>query len=93
MGLLPSAQHPSSLVVAVHQAGVNNERADMLSQIKYDPTNYRLLPSVFRMLDQRWGQHSIDLFADRLNTQLPQYVSRFLDPSASRVDVFCQDLT
>ena len=80
-------------VVAVHRAGVDNERADMLSRIKYDPTNYRLLPSVFQMLDQRWGRHSIDLFADRLNTQLPRYVSRFSDPLASGVDVFRQDLT
>ena len=55
---------------AIHRAGVDNVRADQLSRVKYDPTGYRLRPEVFRHINRQFGPHTIDLMADRLNTQL-----------------------
>ena len=45
------------------------------------------------MLDQRWGQHLVDLFVDWLNTKHPRGASHFGDQLAWGVDEFCQDLT
>ena len=43
---------------------------------------------VFHSIDQLWGPLTIDLFADRMNTQLRNYVSCFLDPFAQATDAF-----
>ena len=77
---------------AIHRAGVDNVRADRLSREKYDPTGYRLLPEVFRQINRQFGPHTVDLMADRLNTQLPRFISRFPDPLSSGTDVFRSNL-
>ena len=77
---------------AIHRAGVDNVRADRLSREKYDPTGYRLHPEVFRQINRQFGPHTIDLMADRLNTQLPRFISRFPDPLSSGTDVFRSNL-
>ena len=78
---------------AIHRAGVDNVRADQLSRVKYDPTGYRLRPEVFRHINRQFGPHTIDLMADRLNTQLPRFISRFPDPLAAGTDIFRSNLT
>lgn len=78
---------------AIHRAGVDNVRADQLSRVKYDPTGYRLRPEVYRHINRQFGPHTIDLMADRLNTQLPRFISRFPDPLAVGTDIFRSDLT
>jgi hypothetical protein len=44
-----------------------NERADALSRF-VDPDDWSINPSVFRLVDARWGPHTIDRFASHYNT-------------------------
>ncbi len=56
--------------------------------------SYRLLASLFRWVDERWGQHTIDRFASANSFQplAPPYTGRFCSlffhPSATSVDAF-----
>ena len=38
------------------------------------------------MANRRWGPHTVDLFASRLNKQLPRFVSRKPEPQAAAQD-------
>jgi len=76
------------LLVAVHRPRKVNVRADRLSRWKKDHTDIRLKPAVFRQIDQRYGPHSVDLFATRDNALLNRFVSWRPDPSAIAVDAF-----
>ncbi|CAH3044907.1 unnamed protein product, partial [Porites lobata] len=51
-----------------------NERADLLSRFA-DKDDWRLNPSVFRLVDAKWGPHTIDRFASYYNAQLPRFNS------------------
>ena len=65
-----------------HIPGKDNYRADWLSRNhhKLDPTNYKLLPSVFHRVCRHFDfAPEIDLFASFLNHQLPQYCSGVQD--------------
>ena len=44
-----------------------------------------------RSLDQRWGRHSVDLFASRHNRQCRRYFSRRRDPQAAASDALLQN--
>ena len=39
-----------------------NEKADLLSRF-VDKDDWRINPSVFRLLDAKWGPHTVDRFA------------------------------
>ena len=73
---------------AVHRPGVENRRADLLSRWKQDSTDLKLDPKYFRLAEQRWGRHTVDLFATRLNRQVGRFFSRRPDPEATAVDAF-----
>ena len=73
---------------AVHRPGVENRRADLLSRWRQDSTDLKLDPRLFRLADRKWGPHTVDLFATRLNTQLARFVSWRPDPEAVAVDAF-----
>ena len=73
---------------AVHRPGVENRRADLLSRWRQDSTDLKLDPRLFRLADRKWGPHTVDLFATRLNTQLARFVSWRPDPEAAAVDAF-----
>ena len=47
---------------------------------------------LFSHLSRQVGPFTLDLFATRLNAQVPRYVSRFPDPGAVSVDAFRQDI-
>ena len=66
---------------AVHRPGVEKWRADLLSRWRQDSTDLKLDPRLFRLADRKWGPHTVDLFATRLNTQLARFVSWRPDPS------------
>ena len=53
-----------------------------------DHTNIWLNLKVFNMIDQRYGPHSVDLFATQDNRLLDRFISCRLDPSAIAVDAF-----
>ena len=75
-------------LTAEYLPGKYNHEADWESRQFRDSSNWKLNPSIFQALDQLWGPLEIDLFADRLNAQLMNYVSWFPDPSAQATDAF-----
>ena len=75
------------LLRARHVPGSLNVIADGLSrrnQIQH--TEWSLSPQIFKQIAQLWEHPQIDLFATRLNTKLPTYVSPIPDPQAWAVD-------
>ncbi|XP_071951900.1 uncharacterized protein [Antedon mediterranea] len=75
-------------VTAVHLPGLQNIVADKMSRQFEDELEWKLDPKIFLKLNELQGQADIDLFASRLNTQLPKYVSWYPDPGAIDVDAF-----
>ena len=67
-----------------------NERADLLSRF-IDRDDWCVNPSVFRLLDAKWGPHTFDRFAAYYNAQLPRFNSKFASPGCSGVDALAQD--
>ena len=73
-------------LVAVHRPGKLNEKADRLSHWKRDSSVLKLDPAVFKYTDRRWGPHTVDLFATRLNRQIHSFVSSKPDPKCTTTD-------
>ena len=67
-----------------------NERADHISRI-VDRDDWSLNPELFKLLDSRWGPHTVDRFASFYNAQLGRFNSRFWQPNTEAVDAFTQD--
>ena len=67
-----------------------NEKADLLSRF-VDKDDWSINPSVFQVIDAKWGPHTIDRFASYYNAQLPRFNSKFASPGCSGVDAFAQD--
>ncbi|KAL9963329.1 hypothetical protein ACROYT_G032521 [Oculina patagonica] len=65
----------------------SNEQADYLSRI-VDIDDWFVSPRIFRLLDLKWGSHSIDRFADEHNHLLPRFDSRFWNPLCEAMDTF-----
>ncbi|CAI7885924.1 unnamed protein product [Closterium sp. NIES-54] len=64
-----------------------NSHADELSKM-FDHDDYALKTPWFRILERRWGPHSIDLFANSRNTQLSRFCTKIPHPEAIAVDAF-----
>ncbi len=77
-------------IVAAHIPGVINVTADRQSRTSWDNMEWQLCPGKFRDICQVLGKPDIDLFATRLNAQLPRYVAWKPDPGAESVDAFVQ---
>ena len=56
-----------------------------------DETEWQLNTKVFREIFTNFGQPDIDIFASRLNAQLPRFMSWHPDPDAKAVDAFAAD--
>ena len=56
---------------ASHLPGVLNVEADQQSQQFNERTKWHLREDVFQQISKIWGAPDIDLFASRLNSQLP----------------------
>ena len=67
-----------------------NQQADYLSRLQ-DRDDWRINPEVFCELDFYWGPHTVDRFADHVNTQLPRFNSHFWSPGTEAVDTFTCD--
>ncbi len=78
-------------ITATHLPGKCNVIADEKSRVFQDHTEWMLNKTVFRQLCDIYGTPEIDLFATRLNTQLPVYISWKPDPGAIGVDAFTQN--
>ena len=64
-----------------------NEQADFLSRV-YDPDDWGLSHSTFQSIDRMWGPHSIDRFANHLNSKLSRFNSRYWNPGSEGIDTF-----
>jgi hypothetical protein len=53
-----------------------------------DTSNWMLNREIFKQIDQKWGPLEIDLFADKLNAQLKNYMSWRSDPYSVGTDAF-----
>ena len=73
---------------AAHIPGVCNVAADQLSREFNFDLEWMLSRAVFQNIVKVFGQPDLDLFASRLNAQLPDYVSWKPDPEARYVDAF-----
>ena len=78
-------------LTATHLPGVENVIADKKSRVFQDHTEWMLNKAAFDKLCEFYGIPQIDLFASRLNAQLPVYVSWKPDPGAVAIDAFTQD--
>ncbi|CAI7813722.1 unnamed protein product, partial [Closterium sp. NIES-53] len=68
----------------------HNTCADELSKLQ-DHDDYTLKQPWFRLLDRRWGPHSVDLFANAHNTLLPHFFSKVPHPRAEAINAFSKD--
>ena len=69
---------------------LQKERAELLCRF-VDKDHRCVNPSVFRLLDAKWGPHTFDRFATYYNAQLPRFKSKFASPGCSGVDALAQD--
>ena len=53
-----------------------NDRADFLSRV-VDFDDWSVNPALFRLVDARWGPHTVDRFACFYNAQVERFNSRF----------------
>ena len=60
--------------------------ADLLTK-----DDWSINPAVFRVIDAKWGPHTIDRFASHYNAQVPRFNSKFASPGCSGVDALSQD--
>ena len=76
-------------ITASHIAGVLNTEADLESRRTADHTEWMLDRDTFDRVIKALGfQPEIDLFATRINNQLPRFVSFRPDPEAETIDAF-----
>ena len=78
----------NSWLTATNIAGVENIEADKESRLFNDRTEWTLKREIFAQIITRCGTPEIDLFAFKLNTQLPKFVSWKPDPASCFVDAF-----
>ena len=64
-----------------------NEQADYLSRF-YDPHDWGLSLVSYRTIDEVWGPHTLDRFANFLKSKLPRFNSRYQNPSSEEIDCF-----
>ena len=75
-------------ISACHIPGKLNIKADKASREFNDRTEWMLHREVFLAVTLKFGVPDLDLFASRLNKQLPRFVSWQPDPDAEAVDAF-----
>ena len=73
-------------ITAQHLPGVQNVDADWASRHFNERTEWTLDKAIFTRIVTKYYTPQVDLFASRLNHQLPLYVSRHPDPGAMEVD-------
>ena len=69
---------------------VSYKKADLLSRF-VNKDDRSVNPSVFRLVDDKWGPHTFNRFAAYNNAQLPRFNSKFASPGCSGVDALVQD--
>ena len=79
-------------ITASHIPGILNIEADEESRKNDTRTEWRLNPDAFEyILHSLSFTPEIDIFASRINTQLPRFYAFRPDPDAEAIDAFCMD--
>ena len=73
-------------ISAAHVPGVHNVLADSASREFHDSAELMIPSDIFHKLIHTFGEPEIDMFASRLNKQLPVYASWKPDPDSSIID-------
>lgn len=68
-----------------------NHKADYISRI-IDTDDWQITDQCFRLIEHRWGPHTVDAMANYYNTKIPKFFSRYWNPHTSGVDFFVQNL-
>ncbi|CAC5403252.1 unnamed protein product [Mytilus coruscus] len=76
-------------VAAFYLPGVANIEADRLSRSINVDIEWKLNENVFHIINSLFGPHDVDLFASKINHQLPRYFSYFPDSYAEAVNQTC----
>ena len=69
-----------------------NEKADYISRL-IDFDDWQITRDLFLSLEELWGPHTVDCFANYYTAKLPRFFSRFWNPGASGIDFFAQELS
>ncbi len=86
------AKDRNNWLTASHIAGKDNTEADRLSRIRETSMEWKLHENIFNKIMNRFGiTPNIDLFATRINTQMPVYASFQPDPGAKYINAFTLD--
>ena len=76
------------IISVIHIPGKLNVLTDHKSRIFNDSVEWMFNPRIFRGVVARLGQSDIDLFALRVNHQIPEFVSWRPEPNAVVTDAF-----
>ena len=72
--------------------GIDNKAADKASRIDYTShLEWGISPKVFDIIEKVYGKLNIDLFAYRVNTKIPAYVSWKPDTNVQYIDAFTDE--
>ncbi len=82
------AQDRNILLSATHIPGITNVGADLESRKQNFDTEWMLKKQYFMKICEIYNTPQIDLFASRINCQLPKYVAWKADPTAWAIDAF-----
>ena len=82
------AKQRSVWLLAAHLPGKLNVEADKLSRTLHSNIEWSLDQTVFQQVVTQLGPIEFDLFASRLNNQVPKYSSWMPDPGAKVCDAF-----
>ena len=69
-----------------------NEKADYISRL-IDFDDWQITHDLFLSLEELWGPHTVDCFANYYTAKLPRFFSRFWNPGTSGIDFFAQELS
>ena len=75
-------------LTAAHVPGINNEEADQLSRKFNEDTEWSVQEHIFRKIKSLFPDISIDVFASRIYSKLPKYLTYNPDPTAFAIDAF-----
>ena len=67
------------------------EKADFISRM-IDVDDWQITRALFKKLEDLWGPHSIDCFANHYNFKIDRFFSRFWTPGCTGIDCFVQNL-
>ncbi|XP_066587653.1 uncharacterized protein [Prorops nasuta] len=82
------AEERHNFLFASYISSRENYKADSLSRIKNEDTEWELCDTAFERIVERYGRPEVDLFANRFNKKCERFVSWLPDITAFEVDAF-----